>query len=240
MARFLLVHGASHGAWCWARLIPELARLGHEARAIDLPGHGDDPTPRASVTMSDYTEAVLGALVPETILVGHSLGGLPVTLAAARAPKKVRALVYLCAAVPLPGRSFRDIRPGLIDPALDAAQEVDRAAGVTRPLPEPSGPLFYSDCSAADRAWALDRVTPQPIAALTERIDFTPPDVPRHYIVCRADRVIRPAYQEAAAAGCDHAYELPSGHSPFLSDPAGLAAILDRIATVAAPTRPTD
>ena len=31
--RFVLVHGASHGAWCWDLLVPELNRLGHEAVA---------------------------------------------------------------------------------------------------------------------------------------------------------------------------------------------------------------
>jgi alpha-beta hydrolase superfamily lysophospholipase len=36
--RFVLVHGAAHGAWCWERLIGELTRLGHEAIAVDLPG----------------------------------------------------------------------------------------------------------------------------------------------------------------------------------------------------------
>src|SRR6201999_3476290 len=39
--RFVLIHGGFHGAWCWARTIPELEKLGHEAIAIDLPGHGE-------------------------------------------------------------------------------------------------------------------------------------------------------------------------------------------------------
>jgi alpha-beta hydrolase superfamily lysophospholipase len=38
--RFVLVHDAAHGAWCWELLIPELVKLGHEAVAIDLPGAG--------------------------------------------------------------------------------------------------------------------------------------------------------------------------------------------------------
>ncbi len=91
MANFLLVHGASHGAWCWDRLVPRLDALGHTARAIDLPSHGDDPTPPERVTMMDYVLTTLGAMEAETILVGHSLGGLTVTLAAARAPEKTRA-----------------------------------------------------------------------------------------------------------------------------------------------------
>ena len=42
VAAFGLVHGAGHGAWCWERLIPALAALGHRAWAMDLPC--DDPT----------------------------------------------------------------------------------------------------------------------------------------------------------------------------------------------------
>ena len=38
--RFVLVHGGFHGAWCWSRTIPELQALGHDAIAIDVPGHG--------------------------------------------------------------------------------------------------------------------------------------------------------------------------------------------------------
>ncbi len=45
MARFALVHGAFHGAWCWEPLVRELRAAGHTATAIDLPGSGDDETP---------------------------------------------------------------------------------------------------------------------------------------------------------------------------------------------------
>ncbi|MGR3365166.1 MAG: alpha/beta fold hydrolase, partial [Maritimibacter harenae] len=62
MARFLLIHGSNHGAWCWRDTIPALEALGHEARAIDLPSHGDDPTPIAEVTLDGYADAVLEAL----------------------------------------------------------------------------------------------------------------------------------------------------------------------------------
>jgi pimeloyl-ACP methyl ester carboxylesterase len=38
---FVLVHGGLHAAWCWSRTTPELEQLGHQAIAVDLPGHGD-------------------------------------------------------------------------------------------------------------------------------------------------------------------------------------------------------
>ncbi len=88
MARFLLIHGASHGAWCWEKVLPLLADKGHEAAAIDLPGHGQDGTPRETVTLSDYTGAVLAALAPDTILVGHSFCGIAAAASVIGKPPK--------------------------------------------------------------------------------------------------------------------------------------------------------
>ncbi len=230
MAKFLLIHGASHGAWCWERITPLLKAGGHEVAAIDLPGHGQDTTPRNKVRMADYVAAVRRHFQPDTILVGHSFGGFPITLAAAREPGMVRALVYLCALVPRPGQAFTAFRGEAITPELSAAQTVDREAGVTRAIPEKAGPVFYADCVQTDRDWALARLTPQPIAVMTETVAFEPPNLPRHYIRCTEDRVVFPAYQHSVSQDWTHVYDMASGHSPFLSDPAGLARILDRIA----------
>ncbi len=208
-----------------------LAEKGHEAEAIDLPGHGDDPTPPGDVRMADYVAAVLDHLQPDTILVGHSFGGFPITLAAAEAPEKVRALVYLCALVPRPGEAFTAFRREAINPELNAAQTVDREAGVTYALRDKSGPLFYSDCAMEDREQALDRLTPQPIAVMTEPVVFEWPETPRHYIRCTEDRVVVPEYQLEASRDWANTHDMVSGHSPFLSDAPGLAKILDRIAS---------
>ncbi|MEO1537191.1 MAG: alpha/beta fold hydrolase [Pseudomonadota bacterium] len=231
MANFLLIHGASHGAWCWAKLQPLLATMGHRVHAIDLPGHGADPTPRDQVTMGDYVDRVIENLSPNTILVGHSFGGFPITLAAARAPEMVRKLVYLCALLPRPGRAFTAFRSDAISAELSAAQSVDRNAGVTHPIPEMAGPVFYSSCTDADRDWALAQLTPQPIAVMTEVLEFTPPETERHYIRCLKDRVIYPAFQKAISADWPDVHDMDTDHSPFLSDPESLARLLDTIAT---------
>jgi pimeloyl-ACP methyl ester carboxylesterase len=44
MARFVLIHGAWHGGWCWQRVVDILIQRGHAVIAPDLPGHGDDTT----------------------------------------------------------------------------------------------------------------------------------------------------------------------------------------------------
>ena len=230
MARFLLVHGASHGAWCWDRLRPCLSALGHEVCAIDLPSHGDDPTPPGDVTLDGYVGATLDALEPDTVLVGHSLGGLTITLAAARAPQNIRALVYLCALVPIKGKAFADVRAKAISPEVAKVATSDREAGVSRLSVEKAPDLFYHDCSAEDRAFASQRLSPQPISVMREPVEFDAPNVPLHYIRCLNDPVVMPAYQREVSKDWAHIHQMNCGHSPFFADPEGLATILDRIA----------
>lgn len=103
MTTFALVHGAWHGAWCWERLTPELEARGHRVVAVDLPC--DDP----AETFSSYADVIVAALADEdddVVLVAHSMGGLSMPIAAARRP--VARMVFLCALIAAPGRSFLD------------------------------------------------------------------------------------------------------------------------------------
>src|SRR4051812_38932066 len=108
--RFVLIHGGFHGAWCWRRTIPELEELGHEAVAIDLPGHGDRRDERSS--LADRRDAIAAVLQPGDILVGHSGGGYDITLAADAAPDRIRHLIYLAAGLPLEGRTVLEATGG--------------------------------------------------------------------------------------------------------------------------------
>ena len=86
MARIVLVHGAFSGAWAWEPVLPGLSAAGHQVQAIDLPGHGDDHTPTADVTLDAYADTVCSVLAEgaAAVLVGHSMGGVVITQAAAR------------------------------------------------------------------------------------------------------------------------------------------------------------
>ncbi|HPJ72893.1 MAG TPA: alpha/beta fold hydrolase, partial [bacterium] len=76
----LLLHGGSHGAWCWEEVLRELERAGCRGHAPDLPGAGADPTPRASVTFESCLAAATAFIesegIEEFVLVGHSLAGI--------------------------------------------------------------------------------------------------------------------------------------------------------------------
>jgi len=102
--RFVFVHGGFHAAWCWDHTISELAALGHDAVAVDLPGHGARVAEES--TLANRRDAIASALKPGDVLVGHSGGGFDATLAADAAPDLVDHIVYLAAALPREGRTY--------------------------------------------------------------------------------------------------------------------------------------
>ena len=212
-------------------MLPLLREAGHEAEAIDLPGHGQDPTPAADVTLERYAEAVISALRPETVLVGHSMGGYAITAAAEQAPKRISRLVYLAAYVPLSGRSLADMRErGPRQPLVEAM--VKSEDGVTVGLdPDQIAAKFYHDCPEGTLDYAREHLVPQPIKPTATPLDVTERSaaIPASYIVCEEDRAIPPEYQEEMAARLDATLKLPCGHSPFFAMPVRLAETLIEI-----------
>jgi pimeloyl-ACP methyl ester carboxylesterase len=238
MATFVLVHGAWHGAWCWSQLVSVLETGGHRVVTLDLPGHGDDPTPPADVTLEDYVDRVVGVLVEEpdpVVLVGHSMGGMVISGAAEQAPDRIACLVYLTAFLPEPGHSLlamEERNPGsAVPPALVPSED-----GRTFTLqPDRIRALFYHDCSDADFDRAMGHLTPQAAAPLAEPLVLTKErfgSVRRAYVECTEDKAICIEMQRLMidASGCDEVVSMAASHSPFFSAPAILADHLVAIA----------
>ena len=94
MTTFVLVHGASHGSWCWDKVVPLLEAQGHGVVAVDLPGntYGEFDIPPAQVTLDTYAQhvcKVLDQLDDPVVLVGHSLGALTITQTAEYRPYRI-------------------------------------------------------------------------------------------------------------------------------------------------------
>jgi pimeloyl-ACP methyl ester carboxylesterase len=79
----VLVHGAWHGAWCWAGVISELDRLGDRGYAVDLPGHGQNHWDCSQVKLATYVDSVVKFIeerdLRDVLIAGHSLGGLTIS-----------------------------------------------------------------------------------------------------------------------------------------------------------------
>jgi pimeloyl-ACP methyl ester carboxylesterase len=82
--------------------IPEFVSRGHEAVAIDCPGHGKRVDEDACG--ADYRDAVVDVIQPGDIVVDHSMGGFTTTLAVDAAIDRVSHAVYLAAGLPIEGQ----------------------------------------------------------------------------------------------------------------------------------------
>ncbi|KAM7506972.1 hypothetical protein LguiA_017425 [Lonicera macranthoides] len=107
-SHFVLVHGAGHGAWCWYRVSTMLRSVGCRVSAVDLAGSGIHPN-RADegCSISVYCEPLMKLMADlpaedRVVLVGHSLGGVPLTVAMERFPHKIAAAVFVTAVMPGP------------------------------------------------------------------------------------------------------------------------------------------
>lgn len=223
MPDFALIHGGAHGAWCWDRLVPFLAadpRVG-QVLAIDLCGHGHrlGDKPQRDISLADYHSSALEDLerhdLRDAVLVGHSLAGITIPVLAHRAPERIRHLVYLATTNPARGRRVLDV---MSDPRSPVSRGADMNAA------------FCSDCDEATSAWLVDHLGPQPPGPLMTRIETVrgPVGVPQTYVVCEADEVLPADYQQEQAEiiEADEVLRLPTGHSPFASQPAALADLL--------------
>jgi pimeloyl-ACP methyl ester carboxylesterase len=237
MATYVLIHGASHGGWCWHKVVPLLEGRGHTVMAPDLPGHGADATPPGELSLdayADHVAAIVEAAGEPVKLVGHSLGGLTISAVAERTPERIDCLVYLAALLPTDGvaggallqADKESIVGDLRVPSEDGVTVFYRPEGLVE--------LFYADCSDADVVFARARLVPEPavIARTPARLSAERfGRVRRAYIVCLRDRAISAAQQRAMieASPCDPVMTLDTSHSPFLSAPEDRVARLESV-----------
>ena len=81
LPELLFVHGAWHGAWCWARIQAVCARAGFRSHAVNLRGHGGSSGHEylTRIHLDEYVADVAHvarALGAPFILLGHSMGGV--------------------------------------------------------------------------------------------------------------------------------------------------------------------
>jgi pimeloyl-ACP methyl ester carboxylesterase len=234
MARFVLVHGAFGGAWCWEPAVAPLEAAGHTVTAFDLPGGGDDPTPPGEVTLDGYAARVCEVLAEgePAVLVGHSMGGVAVTEAALRCPDKIAALAYVAAFAPGAGQSLIALTelPEGADDQVQANLVVDPPVGH---LPVAAAPdVVYNCCPPDVAAREAAKLGPQPLAPFGAPVSGDVSIERRLYVLCTQDHSIPPALQRRMVRerGITDVVELDADHAPMLSRTEELVAALDRFA----------
>ena len=179
------------------------------------------------------------------VVVAHSMGGTVATAAAELEPSLFAHLVYVAAYVPVTGLSAAKyaagpenegkILPSLVgDPAVLGALRLDTgdrdAQAVIRDA-------FYGDVNDATAAAAISLlgsdlpagIPNEPITATAARYGT----IPHTYLTTAKDNTIRPALQQrfikeinALASRPATVVALDTSHSPFLSQPAAVAAAI--------------
>ena len=261
-ARVVLVHGAWHRGSSWAPVTAALERSGVPVSAPDLPADSGGYEDQVAAVLAAAGAGAAARPGPAggpdaaagsdpagepVVLVGHSLGGLAATVAAARlGAARVRALVLVAALVPEPGRpqlerlrSEGDLMvPGYDDgirrgdgPVTFWPDASTVAAGLYRGVADE---LAARTGAAGEQlvAEAADRLRPQDWSLLREPCPIEEwPAVRTVSVVCADDRVVDPAggRREAARVGAE-LVELPGGHFPMLTRPAALAGLLADLA----------
>ena len=222
------------------------------SRPFDPEAFRTEVSPVAKVTLASAAARLVADITEITggepcVLVAHSLGGTVATAAAELAPHLIGELVYVAAMAPvagLPAAAYNAL-PEMSDSLLMGAIVADPAAiGAIRC--DPADPAqhehlrqaFYGDVDReiADAAMALLSsdaplgVGVEPVLVTRERFG----SIPHTYVVTLRDNIVRPRAQRrivdeigAVSASPATVVELDSSHSPFLSQPHQLAAILD-------------
>lgn len=142
----ILVHGWSCDQSFWRNQVPFLASE-CTVVTLDLAGHGASGSGRARWTIRSFAKDVIAVLselaFPQSILVGHSMGGA-VALEAARVFKNRVIGIIAVDSLIYPTYSRKEIRDGL------APLKADFRTTVTKLV----GDLFPPGADAATVAWA--------------------------------------------------------------------------------------
>lgn len=237
---FVLVHGAGHGAWCWVKVKTVLEKAGHRVTTIDLASAGvntDSPDDVTSLEIYNQPLTDLFTSFPDdekVILVGHSLGGMNLTLTSERFPYKIAVAVYLTALMPGAGmdlQALSEADPDFLPPTEGVSGQnllyykVEGGPPTSMAFPlDRLKVAFYNNCSAEDFAFAVDHVKKLPM--LPSMFEPKPTvtaenygSVPRVFVIASQDLVITPSTSRTMIAlnPPNEVHEIDTDHSLFFS-----------------------
>jgi pimeloyl-ACP methyl ester carboxylesterase len=232
----LLVHGAWHGAWCWAPVQTLLEDAGVASVAVDLPGQGASPLPLSDMHGDAASVvATMRAIGGNFVLVGHSYGGSVVSevahlvLSARDTEGPTISHIVHISAFPLdegesPMTTILSMPPAetLMGPAM-----VPLADGSVSLDPVLAPGALFNLCTPAQTRAAMARVRPFNGASLTQPVSGSEwRSVESTYVVCDRDMAIHPEHQRAMAGRCTHTVVLDTDHAAFTSMPRETAAVI--------------
>lgn len=237
--KYLLIHGAYHGAWCWKVVKNELEKRGHEVYAIDLPGHGKDTTNRKTVTISSYVNSVQLFIEKEGLqdlnIVGHSFAGIVISKLVEKISNRIKAIIFVNGVVLDAGESFFDFFPRAVkeDYTQKALNSSDNSIVPNTTILKQR---LFNDLTNEDVLNKIfSQLTPQPIAPYQEKVyldNFSKITIPTYYIFCKNDISLPEELFEKILLKLPPGYikiDVQSDHEIMFSHPNKLTEILNNI-----------
>lgn len=227
----VLVHGAWEQADIWQAVTPLLKKDGYQVVTVTLPGRPSSLLSPDKVSLDLYRDTILNAIGDPrqpVVLVGHSFGGITISVAAEAAPQKIRTLVYVAAYLPKDGQSLLDLGNSDKDSKIGPHLQIMKDKGIIAVEKSARADLFCLDCNDQFRAAIPNLIVDEPLAPLATPVHLTADrfgTVDKVYIHTAKDQVVSPALQATmlAATPVRREFTLGTGHTPFLTDPHGLA-----------------
>ena len=220
----VLVHGGFVDGSGWRGVYDILRKDGYDVRIVQNPTLSLDGDVAA-------TKRIIDAQGEPVVLVGHSYGGAVIT--AAGTDPNVAALVYIAAFAPDEGESvntriadFPSDAPGPpILPPQDGFLFLDR---------EKFHDSFAGDVDADEAAFMADSQVPWGVDAVGGTISEPAwRNKPSWYLLTTEDRMIPPAAQQMMSKRAGSTVqEVAASHSVYVSQPAAVAAIIEKAASV--------
>lgn len=236
---YILVHGAWQAPFVWQEVKANLEKQGNKVIVVELPGHGDDYTSPATITLDVYKQKVIDAVATidgKVILVGHSLGGMIISSVAEAMPSKIEKLVYVAAYLPVSGQNLDNLAHMDPDSQLGMGNLIfNNDAGIVDVKPDQIINLFIQDGTPEIQNLVVKNYRTEPLTPFINPVTLTEQNfgsVKKVYIKTLQDHVVSPYLQNKmiATGKVESVYEINTGHSPFLSQPNELSWILTKIA----------
>jgi pimeloyl-ACP methyl ester carboxylesterase len=234
----VLVHGAFESAQVWGDVAARLKRDGYKVTAVNLPGRPGAPSAPDKVSLDLYRDVVVAALGKfhrPAVVVGHSFGGIVISDAAEEAPEKIKTLVFVAALLPHDGDSLVSMANQDPDAKIGPHLQIQKEKGIATIEYSARADLFANGAPEPLRAAIPNSILDEPLAPLATPVHVTDARfgrVDKVYIHTAMDQVISPAYQAKMVASTPVRGEttLRTGHTPFLTDPDGLAKAIEAAA----------
>jgi pimeloyl-ACP methyl ester carboxylesterase len=229
---YVLVHGAWHTGAELEATAEHIRKQGHTVHCPTLKGNraGDD---KSAIGLADAANSLVEFLREKNLkdvrLVGHSYGGMVISLAYEQAADRIKRLVYVNAFVPNPGESLNDLVPPIYVGLFDSIAAANKGAVM---LPFPIWrESFINDADLALATSAFEKLNAQPYKTFTDKCSLKQPlaalQIGKSYVNCQQDTAMPHSYpwhpRLSERLGLFRLIECPGSHEIWFTDPATIA-----------------